>query len=114
MLKTENYIIALSIFLLIGCGNHAKYKEIFTSEGKKGYTISCSGVDKDWSLCYHKAGNICEERGYEVLEVTGEAGTVTAVKSSTATTTTTHNRIMVIQCKPWPPGQEEPKRWLFN
>ncbi len=101
MYKKLYPVVLLSV--LSGCGVAASSMQIYTAEGKRGYSINCSGGDRNWGLCYQKAGNICKERGYEVLEVTGEAGTVTAVKSgtgmSTATTTTTHNRIMIIQCK---------------
>ncbi len=101
---SKKFIIAFSCFLLAGCAvDYAGSNQIYTSEGKKGYALNCSGASRNWGLCYQKAGTICKERGYEVLEVTGEAGTVTAVKSgtgiSTATTNTTYNRIMIIQCR---------------
>ena len=105
MILSRNIFIVISTFLfLVGCGTPASYNRIYTADGKRGYAVNCSGVDRNWGTCYQKAGGICEEQGYEVLEVTGEAGTVTDVEStskvSTAKTTTTHNRIMVIQCKP--------------
>lgn len=101
MYKYLFFVIPIAI--LAGCGTEASSSRIYTAEGKRGYAVNCSGVKRDWGHCYQKAGLICEDAGYDVIEVTGEAGTVTDVKSSTgmstATTTTTHNRIMVIQCK---------------
>ena len=103
IIMCKNLSILLSVFLLAGCGVSASAIPIYTADGKKGYSINCSGGNRNWGLCYQRAGNICKERGYDVLEVTGEAGTVTSVKSgaamSTATTTTTHNRIMIVQCQ---------------
>lgn len=105
--------LSLSLLLLIpatGCGGvSASASKIYTSEGTAGYAVNCSGLKRNWGYCYIKAGEICKQRGYDVLEVTGEAGTETAVQSSkgvsTATTTTTHNRIMVVQCRlPEPPS----------
>lgn len=99
----RNLVVIISAILLVGCGSSASSSRIFTADGQRGYSINCSGIDRNWGTCYQKAGSICEELGYEILEVTGEAGTVTDVEStskkSTAKTTTTHNRIMVIQCK---------------
>lgn len=89
-------------FVIPGCGG-AGTSRIYTADGQRGYAVNCSGVKRNWGTCYEKAGSICEEQGYEVLEVTGESGTVTDVssgsQSSTAKTTTTHNRIMIIECK---------------
>jgi hypothetical protein len=103
MVIYRNLVIIASTILLVGCASGASSNRIYTADGKRGYAVNCSGVDRNWGTCYQKAGSICEEKGYDVLEVTGEAGTVTDVesnsKASTAKTTTTHNRIMVIQCK---------------
>lgn len=102
MVLSRKYLILLPVSLLMGCGG-AGNSRIYTADGKRGYAINCSGIDRNWGVCYQKAGSICEELGYDVLEVTGESGTVTDVESnskrSTAKTMTTHNRIMVIQCK---------------
>ncbi|MEZ5691339.1 MAG: hypothetical protein R3D71_06715 [Rickettsiales bacterium] len=96
-------IIIISLLALSGCIKTASTSKIYTADGNKGYSVNCSGADKDWGYCYQKAGDLCKERGYDVLEVTGEAGTVTSMKSSagvsTAKTSTVHNRIMVIECR---------------
>lgn len=102
MILSKKLLVLLSVFIISGCGGAGTYR-IYTADGQRGYAVNCSGVDRNWGVCYQKAGSICEELGYDVLEVTGESGTVTDVDSnsqrSTAKTTTTHNRIMVIQCK---------------
>ncbi|MEQ1790347.1 MAG: hypothetical protein ABL857_07880, partial [Rickettsiales bacterium] len=81
----------------------ASSSKVFTADGESGYVLNCSGIKRNWGACYEKAGDICGKVGYEVIEVTGEAGTQTAVQSSsglsTATTTTTYNRVMVMKCK---------------
>lgn len=110
-------ITVLPVFFLASCGG-ASASRTYTPDGKNGYTINCSGLDKNWGLCYQKAGSLCQENGYDIVEVTGEAGTVTDVNSSaglsTTKTTTTHNRIMLIQCKDKPPEKlvEKPSEIL--
>jgi hypothetical protein len=103
MSALKKIYVVLSLLMLTGCGEVASSSRVFTADGEKGYVLNCSGINRNWGQCYEKAGDLCEIKGYEVLEVTGEAGTQTAVKSSsglsTATTTTTHNRIMVMKCK---------------
>lgn len=101
---TGRTLFVTGIFLILsGCVVSASSSRIYTAEGTRGYSVDCSGVKKNWGHCYQKAGNICKTNGYDILEVTGESGTVTEVESSssnsTATTNTTYNRIMVIECK---------------
>lgn len=85
------------------CGVSASSSQTYTINGKQGYTINCSGAERNWGMCYERAGNKCQNKGYDIVDVSGEQGTVSAVKSatglSTSTTTTTYNRIMVIECK---------------
>lgn len=101
LLMKKLHLVALS--LIVSACNSASSSKTYTMEGKQGYTINCSGQDKDWGLCYQKAGSLCEDKGYDILDATGESGIVTDVKSSAAVSTTktmtTHNRIMVIQCR---------------
>ena len=55
-------IISLSFY---SC---ATTKETYTSSGKKGYAIDCSGTLLTWNLCYEEAGEICKSRGYKTLD----------------------------------------------
>ena len=55
-------IISLSVF---SC---ATTKETYTSTGKKGYAIDCSGTLLTWNLCYEEAGELCKSRGYKTLD----------------------------------------------
>jgi hypothetical protein len=70
-LPTNNLIILLSTVALSAC---ATSKEVYTSDGTRGYSINCSGSMLNWDSCYERAGEICSTEGYEVLEKTGEDG----------------------------------------
>ena len=65
--------LLLIAILLGGC---ATAKKTYTSDGKEGYSITCSGSALNWGMCYEKAGEICGSKGYEVLEKSGDQGTV--------------------------------------
>ena len=64
-------IILLSILVLNAC---ASSSEVYTSDGKPGHSISCSGNALDWGDCFEKAGEICGTKGYDVLEKSGDQG----------------------------------------
>ncbi len=52
-------ILILSIMVFLGgCATASK---TYTSDGKEGYAINCSGSALNWGMCYEKAGN-CVER----------------------------------------------------
>ena len=58
--------VVIFLFLLItGC---VSSRDFYVSEGQLAHSIDCSGVSFDWGLCYVEAGEICREKGYEVLE----------------------------------------------
>lgn len=42
----------------------------YTSSGASGFRINCGGFfgDGDLGSCYQKAGEVCETRGYRVLQ----------------------------------------------
>jgi hypothetical protein len=64
------------IFVLIFAsfiGGCAIAKQIYTSDGQAGYSINCSGKPLTWGSCYEKAGEICGDKGYDVLERIGDA-----------------------------------------
>ena len=108
-------IISIVLILsVLGCAHVVTVDETYTSTGQKGYVIDCSG-DSDyhlvmhnptWSDCYTKAGQVCGDRGYEILERSDEQGGlsgafVSATRTQgvgTAFGITKYNRVMIIKC----------------
>jgi hypothetical protein len=68
----KNVFMLLAIALLLG--GCATAKKTYTSEGKDGYSIQCSGTAGNWGMCYEKAGELCGQKGYEVLAKSGDQG----------------------------------------
>lgn len=118
MNKMKVSAIAISIILtivgILGCANVVTVKETYTSAGQKGYIIDCSG-DSDTHLimhnptlsdCYIKAGEICGDKGYKILERSDEQGVLSGTLVSTtknqgvgtAFGVTKHFRNMIIKC----------------
>lgn len=56
--------IAISALLLTGC---ATAKQTYLPDGTKGYMVKCDGSALSWSMCYEKAGAICKNRGYDIV-----------------------------------------------
>ncbi len=90
------YLI-LTAMLLASC---ATSKQVYTSSGKQGYTINCPGAALTWNSCFEKAGEICGEHGYDVLERSDQQGVSGAATRNGAVLGSTFYRSMIIQCKP--------------
>ena len=81
-------------------------KETYTPDGKKGYTLDCSGVESSWSYCFSKAGEICGKKGYNILDKTGEHQSTLVANQYSVYSVGSADRTMLISCKA---GKEEDK-----
>lgn len=60
--------LLLATALLAGCAISTEYR---TQEGWLNYVVNCSGPTTNFAACIEKAGDICRNRGYRVLDVEG-------------------------------------------
>ena len=86
------WILIISLGLLSAC---AMSEESYLPDGRKGHAISCSGTALTWNDCYKKAGEICRERGYTVVDGGSERGQVSSRQFSGPVII----RNMMIACK---------------
>jgi len=91
-------IVSALIYLLL-LESCATYKEIYTSEGEKGYSINCSGTALNWGMCYEKAGKLCGKRGYYVLNRYGDTGALMTGNQFGLYAGSVINRVLIIKCK---------------
>src|SRR4051812_3774484 len=82
--------------VLAGC---ATSDDVYLPDGRTGYTINCSGSALSWDLCYSKAGEICQAKGYEIVAKDGEQGATVAGTQYGVFGNTTANRSLMIACK---------------
>ena len=69
-MKSNKYIIfILSALLLASC---TTAKEISLPDGSKGYSVSCGGTLNSFASCFNKAGEMCGDKGYQILDKSGE------------------------------------------
>ena len=85
----------LLVLLLGGCAVLATPTHL--PDGSMGYGINCSG--SNWNSCYQKAGELCKERGYEIITGGSEQGHVVAGNQYGMYGGSTTNRTMMIKCK---------------
>jgi len=85
-----------TIFLVSGC---ADSEPVFTSSGKKGHSIDCSGGISTWGECYEEAGELCGARGYRVLEKMGDKESSIYAGKEGLFGESSNTRNMIIQCK---------------
>lgn len=81
---------------LTGCATASK---TYTSDGKEGYSITCSGSALNWGMCYEKAGDLCGTKGYEVLEKSGDQGSMLSGNQFGLYGGSVMNRNMIVRCK---------------
>lgn len=63
-------LVIIAAITLSAC---ATSKEVYLSDGSKGHSISCDGAVQNFGSCLEKAGELCGDRGYVVLNQNGEA-----------------------------------------
>jgi len=85
----------LLIFIFLGAC--ATAKQTYTSDGKEGYSITCSGSALNWGMCYEKAGKLCGSKGYEVLEKSGDQGAIVSGNQFGLYAGSVINRNMIIK-----------------
>jgi hypothetical protein len=87
------------LLILVLFGGCASVRKTHTSDGKEGYILNCSGTASTWGNCYSKAGDLCGEKGYEVLEKIGETLTSSSGNFLEQHSGTDMNRNLIIKCK---------------
>lgn len=86
------------LILASGCAS-ARASKTYGPDGKEAFSISCSGLARNWGMCYEKAGELCGTRGYEVITQSGDHGSVAAVNPSTGFAGSVISRSLLIRCK---------------
>lgn len=87
---------ALLCLVLAGC---ATSSTTYLPDGRKGYTINCSGSAVPWSACQKKAGDLCQAKGYDIISANGEQGSTFIASGNFASGGTTSNKSMLIACR---------------
>jgi hypothetical protein len=89
-------ILSLLIIFMTAC---ATSRETFTPDGRIGHSINCSGSVLHWGKCFEKAGEICGEKGYEVIARSGDQGSMIAANQFGLYGESVTTRSLVVQCK---------------
>lgn len=89
--------VILIISIMVFLGGCATASKTYTSDGKEGYSINCSGSALNWGMCYEKAGELCGTKGYEVLEKSGDTGAMVTAGQHGFLGGSVINRSMIIK-----------------
>ncbi len=68
-------------------------------DGRRGYNVDCSGQGISWGDCYQKAGEVCGNRGYDILLQTGDQGSTMSANQFGAYGGAVITRSLVAACK---------------
>jgi hypothetical protein len=84
---------------IMGASCFATSRETYTADGRPGYSINCSGTGLNWGMCLEKAGDLCGERGYTVLEKSSDQGSVVTGGPLGRYGGSVTSRNMIVECK---------------
>jgi hypothetical protein len=89
-------IAVATVILLSGCASASR---TYGPDGKEAFVINCSGLARNWGMCYEKAGNLCTTKGYEVIGRGGDSGAVASVNPSGGFAGSVISRTLLVKCK---------------
>ncbi len=70
IIELFSFIVMLA---MAGCTSSPSVKESYGPSGNASYEISCNNMSASLGACYQKAGEICKERGYNVISQHSDA-----------------------------------------
>jgi hypothetical protein len=82
--------------LMFGCASVA---ETHAPDGRKAYTLNCSGMARGWDKCLSASGNICGDAGYDILDKSSEDAAAIGGNTNSFAGGKTNERSMLIACK---------------
>ena len=82
--------------ILTGC---ASSSPTYAPDGSKAYSLDCSGSARTWGMCYEKAGELCKEKGYEVVAGGSDKSSQLIANDSSVYASEGSSRSLVIKCK---------------
>jgi hypothetical protein len=89
--------------LILGIPGCATVHQTYAPDGRKAYTLNCSGLARGWDKCLSAAGEICGTSGYDILdrssEPTGVFGAGINGSGGSAFAANTQERSMLVACK---------------
>lgn len=83
--KIINPILLCSLALLavVGLSGCASATKTYTADGREAFSLNCSGTARNWGHCTEKAGEICQTKGYDIIQREGEnLGNITTANST--------------------------------
>lgn len=87
----------LLVFLMLsGCASASK---TYAPDGSAAYSLNCSGAARNWGMCYERAGDLCKDKGYEVLGGGTDSSASLAATNGTVVAGSSHTRNLLIKCK---------------
>ncbi len=97
LMKLLSYVCLVP--LLTACP--AIVHESYAQDGRKAYSLSCSGKFRTWDACFTAAGETCGPAGYDILDKTSEkTENLTFTVGVGGDYSLSHMRTMLIACKP--------------
>src|ERR1700690_2034174 len=75
------YVVVACLAMLAGC---TTAKDVYLPDGTLGHHVSCDTFATGLAGCYQKAGEICEAKGYTIVDMAGGRSSSWGTCSSSA------------------------------
>ena len=92
-------LVPLASLVVIGLAGCATVHETYAPDGRKAYTLNCSGLARGWDKCMSAAGDLCKGAGYDILDRSDEGMAIASASGSSAFAAQTNERSMLVACK---------------
>ena len=97
-------ITLLASALLSSC---ATVRETYAPDGRKAFSLNCSGTARGWDKCFNAAGEACKGAGYDILDRIGEDASFATLAGSaynsngsvSGSSVKTRERSLIVACK---------------
>lgn len=96
-------VVAIAALLALNLAGCATVHQTYAPDGRKAYSLNCSGLARGWDKCLSAAGELCGAAGYNIVDRSSEgllvAGGGLNESGGSGFVGSTRERAMLVACR---------------